>query len=310
MRLTIALGGNAILQPGQEGTAEEQFHNVLTTCEQIGKLVAEGHEVVITHGNGPQVGAILIQQEKGSSEVPKMPLDICGSESQGLIGYMIQNSMHNVFAENKIDKNVATIVTQVLVDPKDDAFKNPTKPVGPFYDEDYAKEMMEQKGESWIEDSGRGWRKVVPSPIPKRIVEAPMVNELVDQGSVVIASGGGGIPVIEEDGKLVGVEAVIDKDRAGRILAEETNSDVFLILTDVPNAAINYGKPDQKNLGEVSIAEMEKYIKEGHFGEGSMKPKVESVVDFVKNGGQQAIVTSIEKVIEAVHGEAGTRIIP
>lgn len=310
MKLTIALGGNAILQPGQSGTAEEQFANVLSTCKQIGKLIEEGHEVVITHGNGPQVGAILIQQEMGSSEVPSMPLDVCGSESQGFIGYMIQNSMHNVFADYGIDKNVATVVTQVQVDPNDPAFENPTKPVGPFYDREHAEKMMREKKETWIEDSGRGWRKVVPSPIPKRIVEAPVINDLLEKGNVVIASGGGGIPVIEKEGKLIGIEAVIDKDRAGRILAEETNSDMFLILTDVPNAAINYGQPDQKNLGEVTIEEMEKYIAEGHFGEGSMKPKVESVVDFVKNGGKEAIITSIEKVIEAVHGKAGTRIKP
>lgn len=310
MKLTIALGGNAILQPGQDGTAEEQFANVLSTSEQIGQLVKDGHEVVITHGNGPQVGNILIQQDKAKDSVPAMPLDVCGSQTQGFIGYMLQNSLHNVFAELGLDRNVATVVTQVLVNKEDSAFDNPTKPVGPFYDEDYANKMMEEKNEDWIEDSGRGWRKVVPSPIPERIVEAPIINDLVQNGETVIASGGGGIPVVEENKKIHGVEAVIDKDRAGCLLAQEIESDVFLVLTDVSNAYINYGQDDEEAIGEISVKDMQDHIDQGHFGEGSMKPKVQAAVDFVKSGGDQAIITSIEKVIEAVHGNAGTRITP
>ncbi len=308
MKLTIALGGNAILQPGQEGTAQEQFKNVLSTAEQIGQLVKDGHEVVITHGNGPQVGSILIQQDKARDSVPAMPLDVCGSQTQGFIGYMLQNSLYNAFAELGLDRNVATVVTQVLVDKEDSAFDNPTKPVGPFYDKDHADKMMEEKNEDWIEDSGRGWRKVVPSPIPESIVESPIINDLVRNGEIVIASGGGGIPVVKEGDKINGVEAVIDKDRAGCLLAEEIESDIFLVLTDVSNAYINYGQEDEKAIGEISIEDMEEHIEKGHFGEGSMKPKVQAAVDFVKNGGQKAIITSIENVSEAVQGEAGTRI--
>jgi len=308
MKLTIALGGNAILQPDQDGTADEQFQNVLSTAEQIGQLVKDGHEVVITHGNGPQVGNILIQQDKARDSVPAMPLDVCGSQTQGFIGYMLQNSLYNVFAELGLDRNVATVVTQVLVDKQDSAFDNPTKPVGPFYDKDHADKMMEEKNEDWIEDSGRGWRKVVPSPIPDSIIESPIINDLVRNGEIVIASGGGGIPVVKEDNKIHGVEAVIDKDRAGCLLAEEIESDIFLVLTDVSNAYINYGEENEEAIGEISIDDMQEHIEKGHFGEGSMKPKVQAAVDFVKNGGQKAIITSIEKVSEAVHGEAGTRI--
>ena len=310
MKLTIALGGNAILQPGQNGTAEEQFHNVLSTSKQIAQLIAEGNEVVITHGNGPQVGNILIQQDKAKDDVPAMPLDVCGSQTQGFIGYMLQNSLHNIFTELDLDKNVATVVTQVLVDKNDKAFQNPTKPVGPFYDKKHADKMIEAKNENWIEDSGRGWRKVVASPIPKKIVEAPIINDLVRNGEIVIASGGGGIPVVEKDNKIHGIEAVIDKDRAGCLLAQEIKSDIFLVLTDVSNAYINYGQEDEEALKEVKIKEIEEHINKGHFGEGSMKPKVQAAVDFVEGGGQKAIITSIENVLEAVHGNAGTRIVP
>ena len=308
MKLTIALGGNAILQPGQDGTAKEQFENVLSTSKQIGQLVNDGHEVVITHGNGPQVGNILIQQDKAKDSVPAMPLDVCGSQTQGFIGYMLQNSLHNVFAELGLDKNVATVVTQVLVNKEDSAFDNPTKPVGPFYDKEHADKMVKEKGEDWIEDSGRGWRKVVPSPIPEKIIEAPIINDLVRNGEIVIASGGGGIPVVNKDNKIHGVEAVIDKDRAGCLLAEEIDSDIFLVLTDVSNAYINYGKKDEEAIGEIKVNEMEEHIEKGHFGEGSMKPKVQAACDFVESGGEMAIITSIEKVLEAVHGNAGTRI--
>lgn len=310
MKLTIALGGNAILQPGQDGTADEQFSNVLSTSEQIGQLVKDGHEVVITHGNGPQVGNILIQQDKAKETVPAMPLDVCGSQTQGFIGYMLQNSLHNIFAKLGLDRNVATVVTQVLVDKKDSAFQNPTKPVGPFYNKDYAEKMINKKNENWIEDSGRGWRKVVPSPIPKKIVEAPIINDLVRNGETVIASGGGGIPVVKEGNKIHGVEAVIDKDRAGCLLAQEIESDVFLVLTDVSNAYINYGQKEEEALREITVDEIQQHIDQGHFGEGSMKPKIQAAVDFVKSGGKMAIITSIENVLDAVDKDAGTRIIP
>ncbi len=313
-RIVVALGGNAILQPGQKGTYEEQLTNVKNTTTQIAKMVQEGHEVVITHGNGPQVGAILLQNEAGEKlyNVPSMPMDVCGSETQGFIGYMIQQSLINEFVKENIKKPVATVVTQVLVDKDDPAFSHPTKPVGPFYTKEEAeKRQKEHPNEVWIEDAGRGYRRVVPSPDPKAIVEKDAVNCLVANGSIVIASGGGGIPVIKEvDGTYKGVEAVIDKDLAGERLAQEVGADILLILTDVPNAYINYKKENEKALGEVKVEEIEKYQEEGHFKAGSMGPKVKAAIRFVKDGGKMAIITALEKAVDALSGKAGTRIVP
>ncbi len=306
MRLTIALGGNAILKPGEKGRYSEQFANVYSTCRQIGQLALKGHEIIITHGNGPQVGNILIQQEAGSSRVPAMPLDACGSQTQGFIGYMIQNSLFNILRELGLKKNAAAVVTQVLVDENDPAFKKPSKPVGPFFDRKHAKKMINSSEETWIEDSGRGWRKVVASPEPLKIIESEIINSIIENGEIVIASGGGGIPVIEKKGHLRGVEAVIDKDRAGCILAENSFSDLFLILTDVENAMINYGTDKEKKIKKASISDMEEYIKQGQFGNGSMRPKVESAVKFVKDTGNKSVITSIEKVVDAADGKAGT----
>ncbi len=313
-RIVVALGGNAILKPGQKGTYTEQLENVKNTTHQIAKMVKEGYEVVITHGNGPQVGAILLQNEGGEKlfGVPSMPMDVCGSETQGFIGYMIQQSLINEFIKEDIDKSVATVVTQVLVSKDDPAFSNPTKPVGPFYTKEEAEKRQKEKpDEVWIEDAGRGYRRVVPSPDPKAIVEKDAVNCLVSSGNIVIASGGGGIPVVKEkDGTYRGVEAVIDKDLAGERLAQEVNADILLILTDVPNAYINYKKENEKALGEVTVSELEKYQEEGHFKAGSMGPKVKAAIRFVKNGGKMAIITALEKAVEALAGKAGTRVIP
>ena len=308
--ITIALGGNAINKPGQKGTAEEQFANVKSTTQQIVKMIKKGHNVVVTHGNGPQVGAILIQQEAGSDQVAPMPLDICGSQTQGQIGYMIQQSMGNQMITAGLDKNVVSMVTQVVVDKDDDAFENPAKPVGPFFDEAHARKMMQDKGESWIEDAGRGWRKVVPSPIPKGIVEIDAIKDLVEAGSIVVASGGGGIPVIKnDDNTYTGVEAVIDKDRAGEKLAEEVDADILMILTDVPFAALNYGTDDQANVEVVTLSQMKKYADEGHFKAGSMGPKVEAAITFVENGGEKAIIASLDNAVEALENDKGTIIV-
>ena len=308
--ITIALGGNAINKPGQKGTAEEQFANVKSTTHQIVKMIKKGHNVVVTHGNGPQVGAILIQQEAGSDQVAPMPLDICGSQTQGQIGYMIQQSMGNQMITAGLDKNVVSMVTQVVVDKDDDAFDNPAKPVGPFFDEADARKMMQDKGESWIEDAGRGWRKVVPSPIPKGIVEIDAIKDLVEAGSIVVASGGGGIPVIKnDDNTYTGVEAVIDKDRAGEKLAEEVDADILMILTDVPFAALNYGTDDQANVEVVTLSQMKKYADEGHFKAGSMGPKVEAAITFVENGGEKAIIASLDNAVEALENDKGTIIV-
>ena len=313
-RIVVALGGNAILKPGQKGTYEEQLENVKNTTKQIAEMVKEGHEIIITHGNGPQVGAVLLQNEGGEKlyNVPSMPMDVCGAETQGFIGYMIQQSLINEFIKKGIDKSVATVVTQVLVSKDDSAFSNPTKPVGPFYTKEEAeKRQKEHPNEVWIEDAGRGYRRVVPSPDPKAIVEKNAINCLVSSGSIVIASGGGGIPVIKEkDGTYKGVEAVIDKDLAGERLAQEVNADILLILTDVPNAYINYKKENEKALGEIKVKELEKYQEEGHFKAGSMGPKVKAAIRFVKDGGKMAIITALEKAIDALSKKAGTRVIP
>lgn len=307
--VVVALGGNAILQPKQKGTAEEQRANVAVTARSIVEMIKEGYRVVVTHGNGPQVGNILIQNAEAGATVPAMPLDICGAESQGLIGYLIQQSLYNILRSEGIDRPVATILTQVVVSREDPAFANPTKPVGPFYTEVKARKFMVEKGEKWIEDAGRGWRKVVPSPKPREIVEAPVIRELVDAGYIVIASGGGGIPVVREaDGTLKGVEAVIDKDLAGAVLAREVEAGTLMILTDVERVAINYGKPDQRFLERVTIEEARAYMAEGHFKEGSMKPKVQAAINFAEIGGR-SIISSLNKAREALAGTAGTHVV-
>jgi carbamate kinase len=307
--IVVALGGNAILQPGQKGIDKEQIANVHKTCIQIASMISEGYRVVITHGNGPQVGNILIQNGAGADKVPAMPLDICGAESQGLIGYMMQQQLSNILSEMGVNVPVVTVVTQMVVDKNDPAFQKPTKPVGPFYNKEYAETAMSEKGEHWIEDAGRGWRKVVPSPNPIRIVEIEAIQELIDSGCIVIANGGGGIPVIEEDKRFVGVEAVIDKDFGGERLAFNVKADFFMILTDVPKVFINYNKPDQKALDELTLKEVEDYQKEGHFKAGSMGPKVEACRRFIQNGGRAAIITSLDTALSALSGSAGTRIV-
>lgn len=309
-RVVVALGGNAILQPGQRGTSSEQMENVHKTVSQIVKMIEAGYEVALTHGNGPQVGALLIQNELGSSHVPAMPMDYCGAESQGFIGYMFSQCLTNAMAEHGVTgRNPVCVVTRVEVDPEDNAFKHPTKPVGPFYSEEVAKSKMQEKDETWIEDAGRGWRRVVPSPDPKCIVESEVIRHLVRDGFIVVASGGGGIPVIkDEHGRYVGVEAVIDKDLAGERLAQELGADTFVILTDVPNVAINYNTPEQRWLETVSIQELEDLKTQGHFKAGSMGPKVEAALRFVKNGGQRSIISSLDHALEALKGNAGTQI--
>lgn len=307
--IVIALGGNAILQPGQKGTDKEQIENVYKTCKQIASLIKEGYRVVVTHGNGPQVGNILIQNGAGADKVPAMPLDICGAESQGLIGYMMQQQLTNILNDMGIKAPVVTVVTQMVVDRNDPAFDKPTKPVGPFYSKEYAESAMAERKEHWIEDAGRGWRKVVPSPNPIKIVEIEPILDLINNGCIVIANGGGGIPVVEENGRYTGVEAVIDKDFGGERLAFYVKADTFMILTDVPKVYINYNKPDQKALDTITVAEVENYQKEGHFKAGSMGPKVEACRRFVVNGGKNAIITSLDTAIDALKGAAGTRIV-
>ncbi|MFQ6015671.1 MAG: carbamate kinase [Anaerolineae bacterium] len=309
-RIVVALGGNAILRAKQRGTFFEQFANVRRTCRQIVAMIQDGYKVVITHGNGPQVGAILIQNEMGASVVPAMPLDVLGAESQGLIGYMLQQNLYNLLLEQNLHYPVVTVITQVLVDKDDPAFTHPTKPIGPFYSEEKARQAMIKKGETWIEDSGRGWRKVVPSPEPIGIVEREGIRALLEAGVVVIASGGGGIPVVEVDGgRLQGIRGVIDKDLAGQRLATDVDADCLLILTDVPKVALYFNTPQQQDLDRMTVAEARRYMEEGHFRPGSMGPKVKASICFIESGGECAIITSIDTALAALRGEAGTWIV-
>ncbi len=308
--VVIALGGNAILQPGQKGAFEEQMANVETTCKQLTQMVLSGkYKIVITHGNGPQVGNILLQNETAKDVAAPMPLYVCGAESQGLIGFMIQQSLHNLLQEaGKGDIPVATVVTQVVVDENDPAFENPSKPVGPFYSEEEAQRLAEEKGYHIKEDAGRGWRRVVPSPDPIEIFEKEAIRQLIAARSIVIASGGGGIPVVKKDGKLKGVDAVIDKDLAGERLAVDVEAKIFLILTDVDQVKLNYKTPQEKGISHMTVEEAKRYREEGHFAKGSMEPKVRAAIRFIEAGGEKAIITSLDKAMEALEGKAGTTI--
>jgi len=305
--IVVALGGNAILRPGQAGTAQDQFANVKTTCESIARMAKQGYRVVITHGNGPQVGNILIQNLHSQDLVPAMPLDVCGAKSQGLIGYMIQQSLHNELAKENINAPVVTVLTQVIVDENDPAFQNPTKPIGPFYTEQEAQRFARERGETWKEDSGRGWRKVVPSPLPVEIFEKSAIGALIREGSVVIAAGGGGIPVIRKGNTLHGIEAVIDKDLASSKLARDINADILMILTDVERVAINYRTPSEAYLTAITVDEAKKYMDEGQFGAGSMGPKVQAAIDFASCG-KASIIASLNRSLDALEGKTGTRI--
>lgn len=304
-KLVIALGGNALQDSKGPATAEAQLDVVKRTCTYIAEIVKQGHEIAIVHGNGPQVGRILLASEAAKEVTPAMPFDVCGAMSQGYIGYHIQQGLKQALNEVKKDIPVVTLVTQMVVDSEDPGFKNPTKPIGPFYSEAEAKEM-ESKGYTMKEDAGRGFRRVVASPIPTKICEIDSVNRLWDS-TIVITCGGGGIPVIETEQGLEGVAAVIDKDFAAELLAEQTGADALMILTEVEQVAINFNKPDQKNLANLTVAEAEKYIEEGHFAPGSMLPKVQAAVKFAKaNPGKKAIITSLYKAVEALEGKTGT----
>ena len=305
-KIVIALGGNAL-----GNTPAEQLALVRQTAKPIVDLIEEGNQVVIAHGNGPQVGMINLGMstaaEAGAIKAD-MPFPECGAMSQGYIGYHLQNSIANELAARGIQKSVGTLVTQVLVDEADPAFQKPSKPVGAFYDKATADKIAAERGYTMVEDAGRGWRQVVPSPKPVDVVEKDMVNTLVDSGYVVITVGGGGIPVVKKDGRLVGTPAVIDKDFASAKLAELIGADMLVILTAVDRVAINWGKPDQKALAEMTVAEAEKYCGEGHFAPGSMLPKVQAAMSFAKAGGT-AVIASLENAAAALRGESGTRIV-
>lgn len=309
-KLVIALGGNALQEAGKPATAQAQLEVVEKTSEYIADIVERGYEVIVAHGNGPQVGRIVIQNEVASASTPAMPFDVCGAMSQGMIGYHIQQGLSKVLRHRGINKNVVTVVTQVVVDKDDPKFKAPSKPIGPFYTEEEAKAIAAEKGYTMKEDAGRGWRRVVASPLPVEIVELDAVKTLNDAGFVVVTVGSGGIPVVRnEAGDLEGVAAVIDKDLASEKLARDMDADALVILTAVEKVSINFKKPDQKDLDRMSAAEAKQYIKEGHFAPGSMLPKIEAALNFVESKpGRIAIITSLDKAVDAIEGRAGTTI--
>jgi len=306
-KIVVALGGNALQSGKSEPTAEAQLKVVRNTCERIADISDMGYEVAVVHGNGPQVGRILLASETAKDVTPAMPFDVCGAMSQGYIGYHLQQALK--YALNKRNKNipVVTLATQMIVEPDDPGFKNPTKPIGPFYTEEEAKALQEEKGYTMKEDAGRGWRRVVASPIPRKIVEIDAVKKLWDS-TIVITCGGGGIPVIENaDGSLEGTAAVIDKDFAAELLAEQVDADVLMILTEVEKVAINFNKPDQENLSNMNLADAARYCAEGQFAPGSMLPKVQAAMKFVRAyPSKKAIITSLDKAIDALNGKTGT----
>ena len=306
-KIVAALGGNAL-----GNTPEEQLFAVAKAATAIVDMAESGNELILAHGNGPQVGMIQLAMETGAKheeKVPTVALKECGAMSQGYIGYHLQQAIINEYAKQGKEKSVATVVTQVEVDPKDPAFANPTKPVGSFYTKEEADAISAQTGATFVEDSGRGYRQVVPSPLPQKIVEMPVIKNMVENGMLVIAVGGGGIPVVKKDNAYQGVDAVIDKDNSSAKLADELDADQLVILTAVEKVAINFNKPDQKDLDELTIEEAEKYIAEGHFAKGSMLPKVEACLRFVKaKPGRTALITSLFKAREGIEGKTGTRI--
>jgi carbamate kinase len=310
-RLVIAIGGNSLIPDGDHQSVQDQYAAAAETDDRIAGLVEAGWDVAISHGNGPQVGFILRRSELASNELHEIPLDYCGADTQGAIGYMLQQNLANDFRQRGIDKSVVTVVTQVEVDAADPAFGNPAKPIGSFMEEDEAIRRRDEEGWDVLEDAGRGWRRVVASPQPMRIVELDVIRNLLDAGVVTIAVGGGGIPVVKNaEGDLEGIAAVIDKDLASAMLANQVNADLLLISTAVEQVALNFGTPEQRWVDQFTLAEVQQYLDEGgHFAEGSMAPKMRAVVQFLEAGGKEALITNPANLERAMNGETGTRIV-
>jgi carbamate kinase len=303
--ILVALGGNALTAAGQRGTYAEQRENAGRVAGMLAELRLAGHRLVVTHGNGPQVGALELQQAAATDEVPPLPLHALGAMTQGFLGYVLVDAL----GERLPDTPVAALVTRVEVDPDDPAFEHPSKPIGPFYSGREAEELRSERGWKLVEDAGRGWRRVVPSPEPVRIVEGETIATLVERGVVLVAAGGGGIPVVAREGRLVGVNAVIDKDRSAAVLASTVQADLLLMLTGVPRIAIGFGTDEQRELERLSAVDARRYLAEGQFPAGSMGPKVEAALRFVENGGEAAIVADFDHAADAVAGRHGTRIV-
>jgi carbamate kinase len=309
----VAIGGNALLPAKDSGTAEGQRKRIRETCRHLAAVIQKGWDIALVHGNGPQVGNILLQNEAAQATVPALPLDICVAESQAQIGYMLQQELSNELAARGIRKNVVSIVTQVVVDENDPAMQNPTKPIGPYYDRERAEELKRARGWTLVYDRRGGYRRVVPSPKPIDIVEKATIERLMFTGTtdwVVIAAGGGGVPVIRKNGELIGIEAVIDKDLAAAVLAKVVKEKLFVMLTDVAHVAVNFGKVEQTNIGRMTVAEARHYMAQGHFPPGSMGPKVEAAIEFLDGGGERVIITNPDNFERALEGVAGTTITP
>ena len=307
--VVIALGGNALIMEGQRGTIAEQFENTRKSLDGIVYCLKQGYGVVITHGNGPQVGNMLLMVEASRNQVPELPLEVCVADTEGAIGYMIQQSLTNRLRREGINRCVVTVLTQVIVDKHDKAFSNPTKPIGPFFTEEDAERFRKQKGWHIVEDSHRGYRRVVASPNPLKIVEERAIKGLLETGDIVIAAGGGGIPVImKEDGDLEGVDVVVDKDLASSILARDIKANCLMMLTGVEQVFLNFKQPNERALKALTVKEAERYLKEGHFPPGSMGPKIQAAINFLNWGGEVAIIAAIDKVKEALEGITGTKI--
>ncbi|MEO0019865.1 MAG: carbamate kinase [candidate division WOR-3 bacterium] len=309
MTTVLAIGGNSLIRKKESNSFSEQMATLEATCVPVVELASSGERVIITHGNGPQVGFVLLRSHLARNRLPEIPLDAANAQTQAEIGYMIQQVLDNLFRRKGIGGRAVTVVTQVVVDKNDPAFLNPSKPVGPFYTREEAAKLQRELGWCIKEDAGRGFRRLVPSPLPKSVVEVEEIKSLIQTGAIVIACGGGGIPVVEENGGLRGVAAVIDKDLASALLANLIGAERLIISTAVDSVYLNYGQPDAKPLGEVKMAEMKRYLEEGHFPEGSMGPKVEAGLRFLDGGGKEVIITDPEHLLAAIGGKAGTRIV-
>lgn len=306
----VALGGNALIRQGERGEIAEQLEHIRESVQHLPLLLDKGYALVITHGNGPVVGQLLLQNEAARKSVPRMPLDVCDADSEGSIGYLTQQTLYNVLRGRNGEQPVVSLITQVVVNPADPAFSNPTKPVGPFYTETEAVELRRTRRWTVMDDAGRGFRRVVPSPLPLRVIEEESIRILLDHGVVVIAAGGGGIPVmLTETGELQGVEAVIDKDRASALLAKRLGAQRLIILTAVDYVYRQFGRPDRQPLPRMAVAMAKKLLKEGEFPAGSMGPKIEAAIDFLEGGGEEVLITLPENLAEALAGKTGTRII-
>ncbi|MFA5809347.1 MAG: carbamate kinase [Thermoleophilia bacterium] len=306
----VAVGGNSLIRDAKHQTIPDQYAASVESMKHIAGMIQAGWDVVITHGNGPQVGFILRRAELALGELHMVPLDYCGADTQGAIGYMFQRALYNEFRARGISRLAATIVTQTLVDRNDQAFQNPSKPIGSFMDEGMAKQRQAQDGWAVVEDAGRGWRRVVPSPLPQRIIEQPAIEDLIKAGYVVIGVGGGGIPVVEDEhGDIVGIEAVIDKDFSASVLSSGIGADLFLITTAVEKVALHYHKPNQKWLDRMTADEARTYLSEGHFAKGSMEPKIRAILQYLDRGGKEALITDPANIERALAGETGTRIV-